>query len=249
MEHGGSGTAEAPSGEYEQYLRDEWALFDRDPSRVESARAAAAGISLTRVLDVGCGAGQELRPFLRDHTTLGVGLDISPQVARVGRELFARAQPHSRVAFVRGAAEALPFDASCFDLIVCRLALPYTHNAMALSEIARVLRPGGVLLLKYHHVRYYTRELRDALVAMNVKAAIHAIRVMAAGCLYHVTGTQPRFWLTGSETFQSMWLLRRELGRRGLQIRQLLADSVPAAPNLVIVRQRGGDREALGERE
>ncbi|NJN99912.1 MAG: class I SAM-dependent methyltransferase [Anaerolineales bacterium] len=43
-------------------------------------------------------------------------------------------------------AETLPFDAASFDLVTCRLALHHFPNPrQALSEFARVLKPGGVL--------------------------------------------------------------------------------------------------------
>lgn len=226
--------AEADSGSYEAYIRSEWALFRNDPSRGAATEAAVRGLRVTRVLDIGCGAGQELRPFVRNRETLGVGVDISAEVGRTGRVLFEAEEPGSRVAFVRAPAERLPFGAATFDVVLCRLALPYTDNARALGEMARVLAPGGRLLLKFHHARYYTAELRQALAKGHVKGAIHACRVLGAGCWYHLTGRQPRGRLTGAETFQTMWLLRRELRRHGLQVQRPLPDTVPAAPSLLI---------------
>ena len=222
--------------EYDDYVRREWALFARDPARAAAASEAAAGLSIARVLDIGCGAGQELRPFVQDGRTLGVGLDVSREVGRAGRELFTREQPASRVAFIRAGAESLPFRSSSFDVVICRLALPYTDNARALAEMARVLRPGGSLILKIHHARYYTIELSRALRTCHIKSAIHACRVLLAGGLYHVSGSQPRGRLTGGETFQTLWLLKRELHRHGLAVERLLADSVSAAPSLLIRR-------------
>ncbi len=233
-----TGACPAASGrdDYDEYVRREWALFAREPARAAAAREAAAGLTIARVLDIGCGAGQELRPFVQGGRTLGVGLDVSSQVGRAGRELFTREQPASRVTFVRAGAEHLPFAPSSFDVVTCRLALPYTDNARALAEMARVLRPGGSLILKIHHARYYTTELSQALRTWHLKSAIHACRVLLAGGLYHITGSQPRGWLTGGETFQTLWLLKREFRRHGLAVERLLADSVSAAPSLLIRR-------------
>jgi hypothetical protein len=102
--------------------------------------------------------------------------------------------------------------------------------------MARVLRPHGVLLLKFHHARFYTMELGQALSAGRIKSALHACRVLVAGGIYHLIDRQPRGRVSGGETFQTMWLLRRELRRHGLEVRRLLNDSVPAAPNLLITR-------------
>ncbi len=221
---------------YDGYVRAEWELFARDPARSAASRHAVLGLSVTRVLDLGCGAGQELLPFLQDTRTLGVGIDVSPEVGSAGRRLFATAQSGGRVAFVRAAAESLPIATSSVDVVICRLALPYTDNTRTIAEVARVLRPDGRLLLKFHHARYYTARLRHALVARTLKPAIHACRVLLAGGLYHLTGSQPRGRLTGGETFQTLWLLRRELSRHGLVVGGTLGDSVPAAPTLLIIR-------------
>ena len=225
--------------DYNGYVREEWALFAADPRRGAATLDALAGRSTARVLDIGCGAGQELRPFVRDGNSFGVGVDVSPEVGIAGRALFARDQPGSHVAFTRAAAERLPFAASSFDVVICRLALPYTDNARALAEMARVLMPAGALLLKFHHARYYTLKLRQALATRDVKSGIHACRVLVAGALYHTVGVQPRGRLAGGETFQTLWMLRRELRPHGLEIARVLEDSVPAAPSVMIVRGGG----------
>jgi ubiquinone/menaquinone biosynthesis C-methylase UbiE len=216
---------------YEAYVQAEWQLFTAHPERAAAARDAVSGMQIERVLDVGCGAGQELRPFLQSPRVLGFGIDRSEEVGVAGRRLFREHQPGSRVAFVRAAAEDLPLATSSVDVIVCRLVLPYTDNARALAEMARVLRPGGALLLKFHHVRFYFRQLATAVAEHHFKSVVHACGVLIAGAIYHLTGSQPR----RSESFQTIWLLRRELARNGLEIRHILTDS-PATPTLLIGR-------------
>ena len=56
----------ADAGGYDRYLRAEWALFAAEPARGAGAREVLAATPVVRALDVGCGAGQELRPLLRD---------------------------------------------------------------------------------------------------------------------------------------------------------------------------------------
>jgi hypothetical protein len=102
--------------------------------------------------------------------------------------------------------------------------------------LARVLRPGGVLLLKIHHARYYAHKLREGLFAGQAASAVHAARVLAAGLVYQLTGQQPRTRLPSRETFQTLRLLRRELERHGLEIRRELRDSNPQTPSFLIVK-------------
>lgn len=225
------------ASEYDSYVRTEWEMFAADAGRARDTLEAVAGLDARRVLDVGCGAGQELLPFAQQPGAVCVGADVTPEAGLAGRELFASRAPLGRVAFVRAAAESLPFAAGSFDVVICRLALPYTDNARCLSELARVLRPGGALLLKIHHARYYARKLREGLLAGQPASAVHAARVLAAGLVYQLTGQQPRTRLPSRETFQTLPLLRRELERRGLEIRRELRDSNPRTPSFLIVKR------------
>ena len=175
-------------------------------------------------------------PFLTERPALGVGIDVALEAGHAGRELFRQQALVGRIEFLRAGAESLPFLSAAFDVVICRLALPYTDNRAALAEIARVSRPSGALVLKFHHARYYTSKLKDAIGMRRLKPAIHACRVLAAGSLYCLTGRQHRNRILGAETFQTRALLRRELAMHGLAIERELPDSVPAAPSLLIRR-------------
>ena len=227
------------TSEYDSYVRAEWALFAEDPARARATLGAVAGLDVQRVLDVGCGAGQELLPFASVKETACVGVDVAPEVGRAGRELFAAHAPAARVSFARAAAEALPFDDGVFDLVICRLALPYTDNSRCLSELARVLRPGGALLLKIHHARYYGDKLRRGVASGDVLSALHAARVLAAGLVYRLTGRQPRTRFPSRETFQTAGMLRPELRRCQLAIRREMADTNPLTPSFLIFKEGG----------
>jgi ubiquinone/menaquinone biosynthesis C-methylase UbiE len=220
--------------EYDEYLRREWELFEGDPVRARASLEAVGGGPVSHVLDVGCGAGQELLPFVRERGAYGVGVDIAPDAGLAGRTLYTTRAHGAQVVFLRAEAEALPFAHASFDVVVCRLALPYTDNARALSEMARVLRAGGVLLLKIHHPRYYLGEAAEALAALSPLTFVHAARVLAAGTLYRITGRQTRSKLVSPETFQTEAMLRRELERVGLKIRREMPDSNPSTPSYLI---------------
>lgn len=225
--------------EYVAYLNVEWELFKQDPARAQASLAASAQIEVSRVLDLGCGAGQELWPFVQ-RGAFGVGTDLAPDAGLLGQELFAHEGLAGRVAFLRSTAEHLPFRPAAFDVLVCRLALPYTDNRLALQEMARVLRPGGILLLKIHHAWFYVDKLRRGLLSGSVPPMIHASRVLTAGVLYHLCGRQVRNWLVTNETFQSRWMLERELARHNLAIVREMPDSNPRTPSFVIRRTQPG---------
>jgi ubiquinone/menaquinone biosynthesis C-methylase UbiE len=223
--------------EYDSYVRLAWTRFVADPARTRGSLDAVAGLSVERVLDVGCGAGQQLLPFVTGKGAYGVGLDPSVEVGRAGRELFAAHAPRARVGFLRGSAERLPFSDGSFDVVICRLVLPYTDNVRTLSEFARVLRPGGVLLLKIHHPRFYLRKFFQGLRGRDIRYSVHAARVLLAGAIYHATGRQPKGRLTAhGETFQTLWLLRRELARQGFNLSRELPDTEKITPSFLVIK-------------
>lgn len=99
------------------------------------------------VLEVAVGTGRNL-PFYGAGARL-TGLDLSPAMLALAR---ARAADLGRsVELVEGDAERLPFPDASFDTVVCALGLcSIPDPARAVAEMARVLRPGGTLLLVDH---------------------------------------------------------------------------------------------------
>ena len=112
------------------------------------ARAAVAPGD--RVLDVGTGPGYLA---LAASNLVGpdggaVGIDASPEM--IDRARTRAARQGSRAEYLVAAAESLPFDDHTFDVVVSRLVfhhLPGDVKAAALSEMARVLKPGGRILI------------------------------------------------------------------------------------------------------
>ncbi len=101
-----------------------------------------------RLLDVACGTGGFLAQVKSNWPRLPVtGLDLSPYYLA---EAAGRLASWSRVSLVEGAAEKLPFPDSQFDLVTSVYLLhelPRSVRHAALGEMARVLKPGGLLVL------------------------------------------------------------------------------------------------------
>jgi SAM-dependent methyltransferase len=210
---------------YASYILAEWEYYHAHPERFQASLGAVGRRRISRVLDVGCGAGQELLPFVQRLGARGVGVDISSEAVDIARSQFAKVGFDGQVDFIRSPAESLPFGDKSFDVVVCRLALPYTRNAQALSEMARVLRPGGLLILKIHHLRFYCRRWWLAIRHRNLREAASIARIILSGMLYHMTGQQSTHRLKAREVFQTRWMLRRTFANLGLEIREELKDS------------------------
>jgi ubiquinone/menaquinone biosynthesis C-methylase UbiE len=101
-----------------------------------------------RVLDVGCGSGAVTRDIARrvGRGGLAVGLDQSPALLAVARELAYEAGVADRVEFREGSALRLPFPECSFDVVVAVTVLSHVPGGdAAIPELVRVLRPGGRL--------------------------------------------------------------------------------------------------------
>jgi ubiquinone/menaquinone biosynthesis C-methylase UbiE len=101
-----------------------------------------------RVLDVGCGFGQNLLPFA-DRGFECVGVEIDLQILKVAREIAAeRGLP---LRFEQGRNHAIPFPNDSFDVLVSIDTLHYEQTGedarKALREFARVLKPEGALYI------------------------------------------------------------------------------------------------------
>jgi SAM-dependent methyltransferase len=117
-----------------------------------------------RVLDAGCGSGRTLQELVDYGEVSGIELDAE------SAEL-ARSRDHGEVR--TGRLEELPWSEATFDLITCLDVIEHVpDDGAALSELRRVCRPGGWLLVTVpayqalwsahdeanHHFRRYSRQ-------------------------------------------------------------------------------------------
>ena len=158
------------------------------------------------VLDVGCGNGWAfgLSQFAQAASLHGV--DVNRWSIYEGRS----ANPSA--AFSVGSAECLPYDDDTFDVLISRVALPYTYIPQALKEASRVLRSRGRLFLSMHDWRHHLSFLRGA----SLKRAIDLTYVTGASLLLSATGmVLNKPWNGRYETFQTPRRMIRMLKKAG----------------------------------
>lgn len=108
------------------------------------ARSALPLLDPGDVLDIAAGDGV-LAELLAPHSGRYICLDASRRVVNAASE---RLRIHPNVEVREGDMHALPFEDASFDLVVMMHALTYAAKPQqAVTEAARVLRPGGRLLL------------------------------------------------------------------------------------------------------
>lgn len=111
-----------------------------------------------RVLDVGSGPGVIVPELLARNCTFW-GVDRSPEMLRQGRDLYG-AHPH--VHFTLGNAEQLSFGSEVFDAVICTGVIEFVDDdEQALSEMVRVLRGGGTLIVAFLNKQSPFRLWRD----------------------------------------------------------------------------------------
>jgi len=132
----------------------EWAgTYDQINSMLRAEESSVRSLLAPRlrpgavVLDAACGTGRHAA-WLTASGYRAIGVDITAAMLRRA----ASAAP--RASLVQGDILALPLTSGAVDAAVCSLALCHVPElAPALAEIARVLRPGGALLVSDPHGR------------------------------------------------------------------------------------------------
>ena len=183
----------------------EWAKYVvRDFSFVDFAPGS-------RVVDVGCGDGEQLADLRRAGLD-PVGVECSQSLVD---EVNARG-----LAAVRGVAERLPLESQSVDGVICKVVLPYTDERKAIAEWARVLRPGGRVLASYHGAGYYLRYLANG---PGLPKRVYGARSLANTWWYALTDRRlPGF--IGDTIYQSVRRLAKYYDEFGFALER----AVPA---------------------
>lgn len=109
------------------------------------------------VLDVGCGTGIASLHALARGATRVVGVDLAGGMLRMARaKARARGLDETRLAFRPADADALPFPEHAFDVVISSVMLEFAPDPLkTVTEMVRVLAPGGRLALSTHGTEYY----------------------------------------------------------------------------------------------
>lgn len=135
------------------------------------------------LLDAGCGPGI-LLDFFRDYKINYLGVDISTEMLHLARQQADINSFPLRGHFVRGDVENLPFKSNKFDVVISLGVIEYLkEDNLLLTELARILKPNGYLLLavtnKYSYnlifeqlIEYFRRKERVATTLNYIKVLL-----------------------------------------------------------------------------
>lgn len=135
-----------------------------------------------RVLDAGCGTGQNLALFAAEGRAVGV--DLSAEAVA-----FCRSRG---VAAARASVLALPFPDAAFDLVTSFDVLYHRwieDDRRAVAELARVLRPGGFLLVRAPALKALWGAHDEAVLSRHRYTRRELVALLRAGGLEPVAAT------------------------------------------------------------
>jgi ubiquinone/menaquinone biosynthesis C-methylase UbiE len=130
----------------QEYADEIYAELADKPFDRELLDRFAKRLGSGRVCDLGCGPGQIAR-YLRDRGVDVFGLDLSAGMLAQARRL------NPEIEFVQGSMLALALGSETLDGITAFYSIihiPRQQVVSALSEMRRVLKPGGCLLITFH---------------------------------------------------------------------------------------------------
>lgn len=114
------------------------------PAEHHQLRAVCEALQIQpgqKVLDAGCARGRFLKALVQTEAEL-FGVDLTAIFLRGARRNVPKAR------FCQGSLAELPFAAGTFDAVLCVEALEHLPDtAAAIRELARVLKPGGTLVV------------------------------------------------------------------------------------------------------
>ncbi len=162
----------APLGPtYDRYAR--LLSFGQDP-RWRRFLVSRVPRSALKVLDVATGTAAVAIELARTVPERAVaGVDQSPEMLAAGRARVERAGLGGRIELRDGRAESLPFAEAEFDALTFTYLLRYVDDPLAtMRELARVVRPGGVIaMLEFDVPRGIWRPLWELYVRVGLPLA------------------------------------------------------------------------------
>lgn len=167
------------------------AIYDTQKNALIAAEepyvdAIAATLPITRALDVGTGTGRHALKLARRGIPVSA-VDQSPEMLAIAQDA-ARKEGLAIDFRLASLDNDLPFDSAAFDFLICALMLCHVPNlAHAVQEFARVLQPGGHLLITDFHPEAIERGWRTDLTISGIRYWIPNVPHTRAGYLEALT--------------------------------------------------------------
>lgn len=129
-------------------LAEQWYHFRQQQFRDVGAEIGdISGMKPGKILEIGCGSGRNLLPFAKQGFDC-YGIDFSKNMIKFAKEYCKKY--NFKINLKKARAEELPFQDSSFDYVLSIATLHHLNRKeqeLAVKEMARVLKPGGIALV------------------------------------------------------------------------------------------------------
>lgn len=158
------------------------------------------------LLDVGTGTGRVLE-LLAPHAEQAIGVDLSREMLTLARDRVGR-MPLTNCSVRQGDMYRLPVAGASFDVVTIHQVLHFAEDpALAIAEAARVLRPGGRLLV-VDFARHDLEHLRSDHAHRRLGFGDDEVAAWAAACGLRAA---PPVHLPGTPLTVTIWRADRPL--------------------------------------
>ena len=167
---------------HDAYIQNAYRELERGTTREQLDRLNINAAN-KKVLDVGCGPGNLLVALSADTPELLIGVDVDETFLVFGRSQIETLveKPTVPPTLLRASLPTLPFADETFDLVTCFLVMPHVpDDRLALTELARVLKPGGTLAISGHGFGFPLRYLK--------RFRLKPLQMYLASLVYRWTG-------------------------------------------------------------
>lgn len=221
-------TAIAPAYDLNNSLHS----FGRDKAWRRRAVKLSGMKSGEEVLDVACGTGPLSEAFLAAGASRVIGLDYTQGMLDIARRKAMRLPDQHRLEYVHGDAMELPFSEQSFDVVSIAFGIRNVADPeKAFAEFARVLRPGGRLVVLEF------AEPGNPLVRMGNAFYTRHIMPLTASLIARDRSGAYRYLPRSIQTFLEPTALRERISSAGFQVRRQVPMTFGVCVATIAVRE------------
>lgn len=141
----------------EKYVKNERDFYieKSDPTRDFFRSVLEKNLQGKVLVDVGCGAGDELLEYARMGASKVIGIEPSSTMREIAKTTVT---DEPTIELMDGSFTALPFESESTDIVTARYSLHIISELeKAFEEVARILKPNGLFLVSVSHPKYDAR--------------------------------------------------------------------------------------------
>jgi ubiquinone/menaquinone biosynthesis C-methylase UbiE len=159
------------NGEYSDYIHRYDELGSSHYAKISKMLLEKVNCRGKEVIDVGCGTGILSLMALANGASKMTCVDMSKlMLEKCKAKIIAEGYGDDLIQFHEAEAERLPFDDESYDVVLSNMVLGLIPNQQAaLTELARVLRPNGIIALSTHGPGHYMEAIGAGLKIMTMR--------------------------------------------------------------------------------